>query len=330
MYIQKLPSGNYRARQMVNGKVFSFTFNHRPTKSEVSQMIIDSQKESTISCSSSVEKACDAYIDSKSNVLSPSTVRGYRSIVKQLSPSFRVKPLSAVTLPVLQTEVNRYSAEHSAKSTRNFSGFLVSVVKFYGGTTLDVSVPPKEKHMDYIPTIEDVKKIFNDLKGTRYEVPLFLASLGLRRSEICALTMEDLKGNVLTINKAIVLDEHQKWIVKQTKTTDSTRTIILPDELVSLIQEHGTIYDGDPEMIYCALTKSQKKLGIPHFSLHKMRHFFASYMHDLGYSDKQIQEFGGWKTDIIMKTVYQHAMDMEEAKKNMAANIGSLFSASGE
>ena len=41
---------------------------------------------------------------------------------------------------------------------------------------------------------------------------------------------------------------------------------------------------------------------------------------------KQIQEAGGWKTDNIMKTVYQHAMDMDTAKKNMADNIGGLFS----
>jgi hypothetical protein len=48
-------------------------------------------------------------------------------------------------------------------------------------------------------------------------------------------------------------------------------------------------------------------------------------MHSLGYTDKQIQEAGGWKTDNIMKTVYQHAMDMETAKKNMAGSIGGLF-----
>jgi hypothetical protein len=48
-------------------------------------------------------------------------------------------------------------------------------------------------------------------------------------------------------------------------------------------------------------------------------------MHDLGYSDKQIQEFGGWKTDEVMKTVYQHAMKMDEVKKNIAVNIGNLL-----
>ena len=69
----------------------------------------------------------------------------------------------------------------------------------------------------------------------------------------------------------------------------------------------------------------QDKLGIPHFSFHKMRHFFASYMHDLGYSDKQIQEMGGWKTDRVMKTVYTHAMEMEQAKISAANDMGALM-----
>lgn len=183
----------------------------------------------------------------------------------------------------------------------------------------------KEKKSEYIPSAEDVKRIFAEVKGTRYEVPLSLAALGLRRSEICALELSDLNGCELTINKAVVLNKNQEWTVKPTKTTDSTRTIFIPSDLADRIREQGYIYEGDPEMIYCALVKSQKKLGIPHFSLHKMRHFFASYLHDLGYSDKQIQEMGGWRTDIIMKSVYQHAMDMEQAKKNAADNIGSLF-----
>lgn len=324
MYVQKRSSGNYRARQMINGKVYSFTFDHKPTKSEFLQRVKDSSL-SPINGTCSVERACESYIESKSNVLSPSTIRGYYSILKQLSPSFRVRSLQTVTLPVLQTEVNRYSAEHSAKSTRNFSGFLQSVIKFYGGGTMEVTLPMKEKKSEYIPSAEDVKRIFAEVKGTRYEVPLSLAALGLRRSEICALELSDLNGCELTINKAVVLNKNQEWTVKPTKTTDSTRTIFIPSDLADRIREQGYIYEGDPEMIYCALVKAQKKLGIPHFSLHKMRHFFASYLHDLGYSDKQIQEMGGWRTDIIMKSVYQHAMDMEQAKKNAADNIGSLF-----
>ena len=148
--------------------------------------------------------------------------------------------------------------------------------------------------------------------------------MGLRRSEICALTESDLSGNVITINKAKVEDINGEWHIKTTKTAASVRSIVLPDYIVDLIHERG-FYTGHPELIYRALQDAQTALGIPHFPLHKMRHFFASYMHHLGYSDKQIQALGGWKTDNIMKTVYTHEMEIEKAKLQAANDLGSLM-----
>ena len=185
-------------------------------------------------------------------------------------------------------------------------------------------MPQKENKQDYIPTEEDVKRILNEAKGSKYEVAFILGTLGLRKSEICALTPADLNGNVLTINKALVQNDKNEWVVKPTKTTDSTRTIMVPDHVVDLINKNGVVEYG-PHAIYHALHRYQERLGIPQFSFHKLRHFFASYMHDLGYSDKQIQAFGGWKTDAVMKTVYQHAMEMDKVKENMAMNISGLI-----
>lgn len=325
MNIERLPSGSYRVRQTLDGKRYYITFDHKPTNAEVTKAIANKINSKTISHNSTVQRACEAYVESKSNVLSPATLRGYYTIIRTISPSFSSRTLQTITLPVFQAEANLYSSTHSAKSTKNFVSFLQSVFKFYGLELYQITLPQKEKKTDYIPSKEDVQAIFEYFKGSRYEIAISLAALGLRRSEICALTLNDLDGRILSINKAKVLNEKRKWVVKSTKTTDSTRTISIPSDLADLINRTGYIFEGNPEMIYNALTKAQKDLGLPHFSLHKLRHFFASYMHDLGYSDKQIQEFGGWKTDLIMKTVYQHAMDMEEAKNQMADSIGSLF-----
>ena len=121
-------------------------------------------------------------------------------------------------------------------------------------------------------------------------------------------------------------DENDKWVVKNTKTTESTRTIKIPNELADRIKEKGYIYKGYPGSIYNHLMRVEDKLGIEHFSLHKLRHFFASYAHNLGYTDKQIQSFGGWKTDNVMKTVYLHEMEMDKAKESIAENFGNLMS----
>ena len=312
----------YRIIEMRNGNVVRITLDHKPTKSEARELV--DAKFHNFSTAQPFGKASEAYISSKKDILSPTTIKSYHSILRNTSERFLCTPVCELSLPIVQTEVNKYAKTHSAKSVKNFSGFIMGVVKFYGGDIKSPKLPQKEAKDDYIPTEEDVKAILEEVKGTKYEVAFMLAALGLRRSEICALTLDDLNGNILTVNKALVENEDKEWVIKQTKTTSSTRTVLLPDYLVTLINEQGNIYEGFPGQIYKRMTDIQKKLGIPHFSLHKMRHFFASYMHSLGMSDKQIQEAGGWKTDGVMKTVYQHAMNMDEAKKKMAESIGGL------
>ena len=322
MTIERLPSGSYRVSESINGKRYRATVKHKPTKYEARALI----QEQIISLQNGTPfgKAADAYILAKENVLSPSTIRGYRVILNNIEKDFLETPLDRITSPGLQVLISNYSKDHKPKTVKNVNGFIISVLKFYGAEVKSPTLPQRERSRAYIPTEEDVRRILAEAKGTKYEVPFILATLGLRRSEICALTKEDLNGDVLTINKAIVEDDKGNWIIKTTKTESSTRVIRVPEYVADLIRKNG-IYDSSPHSIYSALERYQKKLGIPHFALHKMRHFFASYMHDLGYSDKQIQEFGGWKTDAIMKSVYQHAMDMDEIKESMANNIGGLL-----
>ncbi|MBO4912724.1 MAG: site-specific integrase [Butyrivibrio sp.] len=325
MTIEKRASGNYRIVQMVNGKRYRITVDHKPTQSEAFRLLAEKVEENTISVDMPFKRACDSYIESKSNVLSVSSIRGYKGIMRQISPDFMNTKLSAITLPAVQTQINSYSVDHSPKSVYNMSGFIMGVLKYYGVKIESPKLPQKEKKAPYIPTKEEVSAIFKEIKGTVYEVPIMLAAMGLRRSEICALTVDDLKGNILTINKAKVLDSEGIWHIKSTKTTESTRDVVIPNYLADLIREQGFIYNGGPNVITQALERTQKKLGIPYFTLHKLRHFFASYMHDQGFTDKQIQDMGGWKTDNVMKSVYTHSMQMDEAKSKASAIMGGLM-----
>lgn len=322
MTIEKLPSGNYRIKEMRNGKTYRVVVDHKPTKSEARDLI---EKEiGGFTDKTTFQVAAETYIDSKSNILSPSTIRGYRAVLRNIDDSFLGTPLDKITLLKLQALINKISQTHTPKTVSNVSGFIMSVLKFYGSNVKSPTLPQKEKKPVYIPTEEEVKAILNDVKGTKYEVAFILGTMGLRRSEICALSKDDLKGNVLTINKALVQDTNNEWVVKKTKTTESTRTIVVPDYVVNLINESGVCEYG-PHAIYQALQRTQRHLGIQQFPFHKLRHFFASYAHNLGYTDKQVQEMGGWKTDQVMKTVYQHAMEMDKVKQNMADNIGGLL-----
>ena len=315
----------WRIRQWHNKQLYLITLDHKPTKVEAMQLLADRFAHGIPRSDMTFEDAAKAYIASKDNILSPSTKRGYLGVLKGIPEPLKSARIASLTALSIQTTINELAALKTAKTVRNYASFIMAVLKSADVDIKSPQLPQKVKTPVYIPTEEDVKRIFAAATGTRYEVPFALAALGLRLSEICALGLSDLQDNKLRINKAKVPNEHGEYVIKTTKTTDSTRDIILPQELADKIREQGFIYDGDPQMLTKTLHKLQRRLDIPSFSVHKLRHFFASYMHSKGYTDKQIQEAGGWKTDNIMKTVYQHAMDMDRAKASMASDIGSLF-----
>lgn len=323
MTIDKLPSGSYRIRHTEDGKTYSVTVKYKPTKIEAMKLITERVKKKPTKLT--FKLACDEYIDAKRNVLSPTTLKEYTATVRRLPEGFKNTNIADITSLQLQKEVNDFSKDHAPKTVANYAHFLSAVLKAHDITLKSPQLPQKVKKSPYIPTTKDVSAVLAVVKGTEHEIPLSLACYGLRRSEICALTLDDLNGTHLTINKALVKGLNNEWVIKTTKTTDSTRTINIDDHLADLIRERGHIYKYHPENLYKALQRAQDKAGVPRFHLHTFRHFFASYLHSKGYTDKQIQEIGGWKTDYVMKQIYQHAMDMDEAKQKAAHDISSVF-----
>lgn len=91
-------------------------------------------------------------------------------------------------------------------------------------------------------------------------------------------------------------------------------------ELADKIREQGYIHTGHPKNISDFLSATQKKLGIPHFSVHKLRHYFASKMSAMNIPDEDIMRYGGWETDYVMKNVYRHAMEDKNQKAQRKAS----------
>lgn len=315
---------SYRIRQMQDGKLYVVKLDHRPTNAEAVRLMAEMLNTPSNSPDMAFYDAGVNYIASRENVLSPATIRAYNGILKALPEPFQKKRIFAISHGDIQGVINMVAKDHTPKTVRNYSGFISAVLNYHGIRLDSPRLPQNVKSEQYIPSENDLRAIFEHLKGTKYEVPIMLAAMGLRRSEICALELSDIEGTLCHINKALV-EGPDGFTVKGTKTTDSTRTVVLPEYLVSRITEQGYIFDGFPSTIGQALRRVQKELGIPAFSLHKLRHFFASYLHEKGLSDANIQEMGGWKTDAVMKTVYRHAMEKETAKQKAAELMSGLL-----
>lgn len=322
MKIEKLPSGSYRVRKMYKGQKYTLTFEFKPTQKEVLQALAEKMENGTATVEHLTFKAAaNKYLEMKRNVLSPSTIGGYNSIIRNLSEKFCSLLISDITAIDIQKEINDYSVNRAPKTVQNANGFITAVIGTYRpNLNIATTLPQKEKQEIDIPTDEEMKRILQHSKGSKYEIPLLLATFGLRRSEICALTPDDLDGNILTINKALVLNDEKKFVIKTTKTTDGTRKIYISDYLANLIRERGEVYSGFPGQILRYLNRTQDALGIPRFKLHALRHYYASMSHSLGIPDSYIMQAGGWKSDSTLKAVYRHAMkDKTEEMQEFAA-----------
>ena len=296
---------------MVNGTKYTIYFDHKPNDREVLASLSEKLKNADYGQNKgSFGVYCDKYIDSRRGILSPSTLGGYQKCKRLLSDEFKQIKLSDITQSDVQLEIKRYSIGHSPKSVRNLHGFISAVLGEYRPSLkLYTSLPQAKAPETILPITEEVEKIIKASEGTPYHIGFQLAVLGLRRSEICSVTIDDLKGNILKINKARIYDEDNHLIIRNnTKTTESTREIYLPDSLVEEIKEAGVIYDRTPSMLVKTLHKYQDMLGIERFRLHDFRHYYASYAHSMGIPDVYIMKAGGWKTDYVMKRVYRDAL----------------------
>ena len=269
-------------------------------------------------------EAIDKYISASDAVLSPSTITGYRVIQRNAFRTIMHLKLSKIDREVLKEAVNEESkritkkrkAPISPKTVCNEYGLIVTVLDTYApGIETDVTLPQKTITQNEFST-PDV--IFQMVKGTSIELPVLLAMwLSFTASEIIGLRKSksiSSDGNYITIKDVIVTDEHGNQVVKNKgKQPLRHRTLRIPPYIKELIDKVPT--DQIVPLTVPALSKRWSRLvarsGIPKMTFHDLRHVNASVMALLMIPDKYAQDRGGWKTDSIMKSVYQQSFSQE-------------------
>lgn len=325
MKAEKLPSGSYRVRKTVNGICYTKIFDHKPTEKEKTIAFADiMQDEGAVK--GTFESYAQKYITNRKGVISPATIRTYNIKLNQLTDGFKKQNIYDITSETVQREISLFAKEHAPKTTKTLYGFISSVMTAYRpNLALRVKLPQAIIKEAYEPSNDDVKRILEHVKGTKYSVPFQLGVYGCRRGEICALDISDLNGNELRIHRSkVYLDG--KWITKKFPKTDaSNRIIYLPEELAQEIRNNGCIFDGYPSALLKAINRTQDKLGIHRFKFHALRSYFASYAHSIGIPDADIMAIGGWQTDHVMKRIYRKSL--EESKKESMKRIAEQMNA---
>lgn len=320
----QLPSGNIRIQRIVgtdqSGKPIrkSFTGSNKAEaefkyRNFMATGGVNPQK---LTMSSALQR----YIDAKTSVLSPSTINNYRRILHRYveDTALGYAEIQDVTNTDLQIWISDLSSGRSPKTVRNIYTLIKSTIEMFNPEfRFRVTLPAPQKAEMYCPSDDDVRTLLDHVDDRDLRIAILLAAFGpLRRSEICALTSDDIQGNTVTVSKALVLNSNREWELKGTKTYGSYRRIEMPESVMAELEGiKGRIIQCTPSALSDRWQRAIRDAGCPRFRFHDLRHYSASIMHAIGVPDQYIMQRGGWSTDNVMKRVYRNVIDIESSRQ---------------
>ena len=335
----QLPSGKWRTRVFigtVNGVKKHETFiadtedeaNYLALEYKMKSKAAREQAKKPILNRLTLREAYAEHINNCLGVLSPTTIRRYKTDSCKFFTSIMDMHLCDLTQPDIQKAVSLDSRRYAPKSIHNAHGLLSAVLSVYHPEfQLKTNLPQMVEPDLVVPEDADIKRMLNRIAGSRLEVAVILAACaGLRRSEICGLMPADIDVDKSTIKivRVMVKDEHGKWVIKnRPKTAKSKRVIeVAPFIIKKLLQldRHNEFLVGYvPDSISKMFIDLRDELDIK-CRFHDLRHYNASIMHALGVPDKYAMERMGHSTTDMLKKVYQHVMSDKKKEVNDSIN----------
>ncbi|MGN0417056.1 tyrosine-type recombinase/integrase [Anaerostipes faecalis] len=267
----------------------------------------------------------EKYIAQHEESLSPTTLRDYNITKRNGFQDIMFMKIKDFDEDILQDAVNRESKRFSkvriknpkpisAKRLRNEYGLIRTVLKKYR-KDIDFEeislpkVPPRQ------PELIQPEIILDIIRGTDIELAVLLAMwLSFSQSEIRGLTKsKSIDGDYITIREVVVDGADGATRKSIGKNKYRNRRHKMPAYIKNLVdQVNGDILvPMNGNMLYRKWIQLLDRNHLPHITFHDLRHVNASVMALLRIPDKYAQERGGWKSDKVMKAVYQQTFSDE-------------------
>ena len=181
---------------------------------------------------------------------------------------------------------------------------------------------------------EEINKFLNSAKGTPYYLPCSLVlETGLRAGELIGLTGDevDFEKNYIHVRHTMQYDKRIGWYFSTPKSKQSTRDIYMTPKCkqilnAALISYNSKKRNADSRFTNLVFTSIHgtpirnnsydigiknicEKADIPHFSIHSLRHTFASRCIIAGISPKVLQTVMGHSDISTTMNIYVHIDD---------------------
>ena len=348
--IVSVGSGKTRKR-----KAKTVTYTTKKELERMHQRFIDEVHHNPL-IDTTVAELLDMYIRSRKSLgVEATTIHGYEVAAKRVYSRFEGINATELTSYQVQAFVTDMSEIYSAKTIRNTVSLLSSAYdnairlgQLEKNPCKFVTLPKKERAKIDIFNEEQIAKFLRALNEERldykvaYELALFC---GLRRSEILGLT----EGAVDTTFKWVKVRQTRhtvngETVIQGTKTASSRRELAIPDfvneDIKALIAKHNSvpyehtdflIQDGfGKPMGHSALTtqiyRIEDKAGLPHVSIHDLRHTFASMLNNAHVDIAMISaELGHASIGITLNT-YTHVFgNVSDSSRGIADTLNNRF-----
>lgn len=294
----------------------------------------------------------DSYIDSRERLgAKATTIKGYKACKTRLSTALLDEKASEVTPYLVDSFIAESADKYASKTIRNTVSLLsasfdraIMLGLLKENPCLNVTMPKSIRKEVDIFTDDDVIRFVSALERERadYKVGYKLALFcGLRRSEILGLREE----HVNIPFRAVTVSETRHRVgkddvVQDTKTKTSHRTLALPESLAKdidvLIKEHHAleyehtdylIQDGfgqpmNPSTFSNRIFRIEAENGLPHVSLHDLRHTFASMLNNANIDIARISRELGHASVNTTLGIYTHVFNgAAESSRGIADTI---------
>lgn len=298
-----------------------------------------------------VDSWFEYWIGIKKKTVRPNTVRNYTErYYKNIKDIIGDKIISSVNTIHCQAIMNKMADEGYKTSTMyqaRIALFNMLDYAYQNDVILknpcnkmvkyDMGKPSKKKEA---LTISQQKKFCEIIVGNTYEYQYrFLLQTGLRTGELVGLRWSDVdfKNRTLTISRSVEYRHSTgEWRTGEPKSKSGYRTIPLTEEAVEILklqkQKNSTFKVLQMEWSDCIflckngtpvknstydtmLFKLCDKAIIPKFSMHILRHTFATRCIEAGMKPKTLQTILGHSNIGITMNLYVHTTDEEKHKE---------------
>ena len=323
---KRLPSGSWRCRvkKVIDGQTVTKSFTVSPddcggdskkakAKAELMAREWQISQQRALRESPILSDALLKYIDDRSKIVSPVTIKTYLAYIKYFD-DIKDMYISDIDSP---------------KTIKSRIGFLLSVLDYSGSDRkYKIRYPQSIKRELTTPDHDDILRLIEAADEIIKPV-ICLAAFGtLRRGEISALKQKDISRDmrIISIHADMVLNKDNQFVYKPLpKTSGSVRSVMLPEDIIRLLPVSDNpddfVFLLSPTAITRRFERLRDRLGLHDIRFHDLRHFSASFRSDIGIPKKYIEQTGGWTADSrVLSSVYDNPLESSRRKYSQMVN----------